>query len=676
MIRSVLEAARRKLPRRRRGLLVRPLSAAVLSLAVAAAAPAYDLHFDYTSFENSPGKHFQQAQFNVLNYPSMGGNYMMTSTDRHRPEMVANGNALAQFYNPYCCATGSDYLKNPRPTAIEEADRIHAYTMNNSTNNGPRPEWLILNEISPSLWQQNPGAPSLSEFRTWAIDSVTRLTDVYGYKVIILSPYQQLGSTQNAPSWQALANKAYIGIEAYLDGDEVWKGGTDYASRVAYAQGRYQAAKNSYLNVGVPAEKLFVIEHVGNTVAGTKWGRGGIPTADWDQVLMIRQDALYNVNFAGFLTYAWGGNNMNITEAEQIQHEYYYRTRLTLASEQPQWLSDSAINVNGTTIPLSWSQFLNWKGGVPNIAGAEANFWRTLTANRTITLDGNKTVGKITFDSPFSYTISPGTGGSLVFNNAGSPATLTSSQGNHTIGVGVQLANGLNAAINTGTFTITGSVTGAGGLTKSGAGTLALNAANSYSGDTTVEAGTLRINSATLPNLADVYLSSGATLSLNFSGSPDVIDSLYINGVSQVAGVWGGAASGATFISPLLAGTGTLQVTTFVPPPIVGDYNVDGRVDAADYIVWRIRVGAASIPNRDPMNAGLIGEDDYHSWRARIGQSAGGGTALGGSSTPAVPEPPGWGIALAAIVGLSRHRRGYSSPISTSAMDHSGSISA
>ena len=104
---------------------------------------------------------------------------------------------------------------------------------------------------------------------------------------------------------------------------------------------------------------------------------------------------------------------MGVTQAEQIQHEYYYRSRLVLPRQKPQWLSDSAINVNGTTIPLSWSQPLNWVGGVPNAAGAEVNFWRTLTANRTITLDGSKTVGKLTFDSPFSYTISPGTGGSL-----------------------------------------------------------------------------------------------------------------------------------------------------------------------------------------------------------------------------------------------------------------------
>jgi hypothetical protein len=64
-------------------------------------ANAYDLHFDYTSFETG----FGQAQLTVLNYLSINGNYMMTSTDKHRPEMVANGIALAQFYNNFLAVT-------------------------------------------------------------------------------------------------------------------------------------------------------------------------------------------------------------------------------------------------------------------------------------------------------------------------------------------------------------------------------------------------------------------------------------------------------------------------------------------------------------------------------------------------------------------------------------------
>jgi hypothetical protein len=63
-------------------------------MAIASApAPGYDIHFDYTSF----GSTFGQSQLDVLNYPSINGNYMMTSGDNHRPEMVANGNQLAEF---------------------------------------------------------------------------------------------------------------------------------------------------------------------------------------------------------------------------------------------------------------------------------------------------------------------------------------------------------------------------------------------------------------------------------------------------------------------------------------------------------------------------------------------------------------------------------------------------
>jgi autotransporter-associated beta strand protein len=638
------------------------IAAAVPWLAIALSASAYDLRFDYTSFETG----FGQSQFNVLNYPSVNGSYMMTSTDNHRPEMVANGNALAEFYNNF----NADY-NHPtaeRRTPSEEAAHINTYTLNNSTKNGPRPEWLILNEISSSQWQLNPGAPSLSEHRTWVIDTVTLLNDVYGYKVITYSPYETVG-TANAPSWQALAAKSYIGIESYQSGTEVWNSGTNNASRLAWVQSKYQSSKNTYMAAGVSESRLFISEHFANNAATyvdnqgnthtTGWGRAGLASAaDWDTVIQLRQDAILNVGFPGFLAYNWGGNAMGITQAEQIQHEYYYRTRRVLASEKPQWLSDSAINVNGTTIPLSWSQTLNWKGGIPNAAGAEVNFWRTLTADRVITLDGDKTAGKLLFDSPFNYTISAGSGGSLLLNNSGNATQLTSNQGNHTLNVPVQFAGGLSATINTGTFTINGNVTGTGGITKSGLGALFLNGAgSSYTGDTRVQMGTLRINNSFLPNSSDVYLSTNATLNLNFTGSPDIIDSLFFNGVSQQAGIWGAIGSNAQFTSSFLTGSGMLQVNTFIPPPLVGDYNVDGVVDSADFIAWRERVGTTSIPNRDPNNTGVIGQADYTSWRARFGQSSIGSTATDVTNNLAVPEPPGVGLLLAAVVGLLLHRR-------------------
>jgi len=614
------------------------LLSAVAVWACPSTLAAYDLSFDYTSFEST----FGQSQFNVLNYPRMNGAYMNTSTDNHRAEMIANGNELAQFYNWLTDRYSEQTVKN----GAAAADVIHQYTMNNSYStqfNPPRPDWLVLNEISPSLWSANPGSPSISTYRTWLIDCVTRLSQHYGYNVVTLAPFQE--PAQNNASWQALQAVSYIGIECYLSGPEVWNSGSNYEERLAWAEGEYADSKQAYMNRGVPANRLFVTEHFANNNTHldsgleVKWGRAGMESAsDWDQVIMIRQDAILNVGFDGFLAYNWGGNGMGVTQAEQIQHEYYYRSRRVLASQKPQWLSNSAINVNGTTIPLSWNQPLNWLGGVPNASGAEVNFWRTLTANRTITLDGSKTAGKLTFDSPFSYTISAGSGGNLVFDNSGASTTLLSTQGNHTISAGVQLNANLTAAVTAGTFTISGVVSGAGGLVKTGAGTLALTNANTYTGNTIVQVGTLRTNGQYFADSADLFVSSGTTLQLNFTGSPDVIDSFFINGVWQTIGTWGAIGSGAQFTSSLLSGTGMLQVTN---GPIAGDFNSDGAVDAADYVLWRKKFGAPYTPT------------DYNTWRTNFAESgmdggSGGFDILSEGPRAMVPEPTGASIVLVA----------------------------
>src|SRR3954470_3299135 len=118
--------------------------APLLLLTFPVAAPAYDIHFDYTSFDNAntPGAnpHFGQAQFNVLNYPSINGDYMMTSTDTHRPEMIANNNNLAEFYNNFprigSDSAPSDYNKQMSAGGLDpvaEADAINSYTVSNST---------------------------------------------------------------------------------------------------------------------------------------------------------------------------------------------------------------------------------------------------------------------------------------------------------------------------------------------------------------------------------------------------------------------------------------------------------------------------------------------------------------------------------------------------------------
>ncbi|HEX6964104.1 MAG TPA: GH25 family lysozyme [Lacipirellula sp.] len=189
-----------------------------------------------------------------------------------------------------------------------------------------------------------------------------------------------------------------------------------------------------------------------------------------------------------------------------------------------------------------------------------------------------------------------------------------------------------------------------GSLTKSGAGTLALTGANTYAGDTTVEAGRLRLNSGTLANGADVYLSTGATLDLSFSsGTPDIIDSLLIDGISQQAGIWGAIGSGAEFTSPLLSGVGRLQVTTYVAP-IAGDFNGDGVVSDADLPAWQAGYGmetGAVAGDGDADGDGAVDGRDLLAWQRSLGMSS-----VQAPATAAIPEPAAATLLLLSAAGL------------------------
>jgi hypothetical protein len=96
-----------------------------------------------------------------------------------------------------------------------------------------------------------------------------------------------------------------------------------------------------------------------------------------------------------------------------------------------------------------------------------------------------------------------------------------------------------------------------------------------------------------------------------------------------------------------------LYVTAQASAALAGDYNNNGIVDAADYTVWRDKLGAASIPNRGAGIVGPVGTDDYNYWKAHFGEGAGSGSA----SLSAVPEPASWCLILAIITcGLSWRR--------------------
>jgi hypothetical protein len=145
---------------------------------------------------------------------------------------------------------------------------------------------------------------------------------------------------------------------------------------------------------------------------------------------------------------------------------------LTSAAPNVQWASSTGG---------SWSAAVSWTpDNVPNAQAAVANFLAApfgLTSAGTVTLDGSKTVGQLVFSDAASYTIAPGTGGTLTIDDTGDTAgvnpAITVSAGNHTITAPVAVAAGVTVTTATGTsLTIGGAVTGAGPFTVNGAGSV------------------------------------------------------------------------------------------------------------------------------------------------------------------------------------------------------------
>jgi hypothetical protein len=288
------------------------------------------------------------------------------------------------------------------------------------------------------------------------------------------------------------------------------------------------------------------------------------------------------------------------------------------------------------------------------------------TSPSTITLASTSTTGPVTLTfagsgrTNINDTIqdSPGAPLTHIAVNNSSTTTFNGAQntdGNFTV-------TGTNA-----TAIINGTRTGAGNLavagngaklffngTKSGGGSVTINSNSTLGGSGAVDGavtnnGTIAPGNAigTLTLSGDVTMAADSRLAIELSGT--TADRLVVggdldlssvelldvagtgSGSSWIIATYGGALTGVfDNVTPGYTvdyGAGSNSQITLMAAGLPGDWNQDGAVDAADYVVWR----------KNPANHG--GDPDgYNIWRQNFGNSSGSGSgaiSAGGS----VPEP-------------------------------------
>ena len=381
-------------------------------------------------------------------------------------------------------------------------------------------------------------------------------------------------------------------------------------------------------------------ETIGSAIGATNSQYQFLMPVDLHSDLQISQDNYPNLNtgttFAQLVT---GAPNLTITKEGHggIQFNYNH-----LPGETP-FQGSVVINQGGIRLisvnPLS------------NVAGITVNSGGQLmladNGNNPSNADWNFGTGVVTLNGAGTATDSPQT----VANVEGALRITVAQVSDTNVNNAIVLQSDSVISVPTATITgtLTNTVSGAGGLTKHGAGKLVLShAANSYAGDTKLltGGGTLSITNPFLADGADVYLTAGSIFDLNFAGT-DAIRSLFIDGVAQPIGMYGSSDP-----SGLITGSGVLNVTA-IPSLDDADFDGDNDVDGNDFLIWQQGFGSAGgQPQGNADGLGNIDGADFEIWKDQFGTTGPAAPTVAGISEPATAL-----MAFAAAVGIAAVRR-------------------
>jgi hypothetical protein len=286
------------------------------------------------------------------------------------------------------------------------------------------------------------------------------------------------------------------------------------------------------------------------------------------------------------------------------------------------------------------------------------------TGNGTVLNGIDGTIGTLTVvkSNSSTWTIASGgssthtgtmtvSGGKLLINNTTSTGAVSVTSGGTLGGTGTidTSGTGVNVTVAAGGSLAPG--TSAGTLTVStGGGLLDISA---------VTAGGLKfeLGAPATPGASDLVAMTSGTLDI---GTLDFSDFAFTNLGGVAAGTYklidalttiSGSIGTASGTSGGITGTLSVENTTdfdvlltVTGVSLPGDYNNDGKVNAADYVLWR----------KNP--SGFGGPGGYATWRANFGNPPGAGSSLPGDGG-AVPEPGTFTLLCLSSLALVATRR-------------------
>ena len=295
----------------------------------------------------------------------------------------------------------------------------------------------------------------------------------------------------------------------------------------------------------------------------------------------------------------------------------------------------------------------NTNAGRIRLLGGALDFDADLTNNAGAFISGNGSLitGGLTNNGTMNFA---GTANIIGDVTNASSGKIISGGGGATIFYDDVVNNGEIRTSTNGFTVFFGSVSGAGSFT--GTGTVNFEgdispgnspAAVSFAGDVVLGPEailTIEIGGA---NAGSQYDQINVAGELTLEGALELV---LINGFVPSAGQvfdflnWGSVAGAFSSIElPALPGLAwnTDQLAAGVLSVVLpGDYNFDGTVDAADYVVWRKRNGS---------------QTEYNTWRSNYGKPPGSGSSSAAGIQAAVPEPASaWLLLVGTVVATWR----------------------